>query len=172
MQKKLYNVHVTFEILRLPTCWCKVMAESEMYSGQSNGPKKIPLRNKKNHLLKKLWAEEKLQTHLLETLKAGENFMDTLNLKITKELTNICIMQNEAANWNRLYNNFNVLNYCYVHSVGALHDDTLQPPNEPGRCHEQSLPRRKIPKKIDQTILPMQEKSISPCKAESSSEST
>lgn len=64
-----------------------------MYSGQSNGPKKIPLRNKQNHLLKKLWTEEKLQTHLLEALKAGENFMDTLNLKITKELTNICIVQ-------------------------------------------------------------------------------
>jgi hypothetical protein len=29
VQKKLYNILKTFEILRLPTCWHKVMAESE-----------------------------------------------------------------------------------------------------------------------------------------------
>jgi hypothetical protein len=59
-------------------------------------------------------------TCLLEKLKAGKNFMNTLNLKIAKALTNIYEMQEEAADWNRLYDNFNILNYCCVDSVGTL----------------------------------------------------
>jgi hypothetical protein len=56
-------------------------------------------------------------------------------------------MEAEAADWNRLYDYFNVLNYCYVDSTGALHDDTMNDPNESNKCHENTLPRRKIPKR-------------------------
>jgi hypothetical protein len=141
VQKKLYDILVTFEILRLPTCWRKVMVESE---GASMN---IPLRSQQDRLSRKLQAEEKLKSRLLSKLKAGENFMDTLNLKITKALTAIYEMQEEAADWNRLYDNFNVLNYCYVDSTGALHDDTMHDPDENVKCHRNLLPRRKIPKK-------------------------
>ncbi len=129
-QKRLYDILTTFEILRLPTCWRKVMTESEEHDRRFHGSKKIPLCSKQDRLQQKLQAEEKLQSRLLQKLKTGENFMDTLNLKITKALTAIYEMEAESADWNRLYDNFNVHNYCYVDSTGALHDDTMHDPNE------------------------------------------
>lgn len=55
--------------------------------------------------------------------------MDSLDSKLAKAIQNIYDMQSEAAVWNRLNDNFHVLNYCYVDSLGVSHDDTLQHPN-------------------------------------------
>jgi hypothetical protein len=123
------------------------MTESRTCHECFNEHKRIHLRTKQDRLLKKRRVEENLQNRLLKNLQAGENFMDTLNNKISDALHKIYDMQKEAADWNRLLDNFSVLNYCYVDSMGTLHNDTMHDPNQSFRCYEHTLPRRKIPEK-------------------------
>ncbi len=84
-QKKLYNIFITFETLRLPNHWQKV---PNVYPGLSTKKTKIPLHTK-DCRLKKAQIEENTKNHRLEKLKTGENFMDTLNLGLTKALQSI-----------------------------------------------------------------------------------